>query len=290
MPLSILCLFVSYNTGSFHRETSELKHAAAKLSEGVSNIQSKLQRKLSDSSIIRIIQSKSYWSNISVFSSNDYEILIYQNDSLVFWSQNLVIPGQRSTDSVEVTSFQKFRNGNFLVIEKNLRKSGLGETFHISALVPVKYEYETSNSYLKPHFSQLFDIGNYFLLSKVSQPGYLPVKDFEGKTLFFVGIDKADYSDRASGLALIFFLASLLFFVIFIHYALNILPDQRISWLRPLILGVLFFVLYLLLSDRNILPKGVENWRIFNPELFASQGIASSLGGLMIQLLFLFWS
>ncbi|MBA2407662.1 MAG: HAMP domain-containing histidine kinase, partial [Chitinophagales bacterium] len=42
--------------------------------------------------------------------------------------------------------------------------------------------------------------------------------------------------------------------------------------------------------DRNILPKGVENWRIFNPELFASQGIASSLGGLMIQLLFLFWS
>jgi signal transduction histidine kinase len=240
--------------------------------------------------MIRIIESKSYWRNISAFSSEDYEILIYQNDSLVFWSQNLVIPGQRSSESKEAISFQKFRNGYFIVVEKVLPVNRSGEIFHVSALVPVKYSYETSNSYLKPHFNKLFDLENYFLLSKISRPDHLPVNDLSGKPLFYVGIDPVDYSGRASGAALLFFVASLILFVVFLHQVLNLLPDQRLVWLRPLILSVLFIGLYFLLSDRSILLKGVLNWRIFNPELFASEGVASSLGSLIIQLLFLFWA
>lgn len=42
-------------------------------------------------------------------------------------------------------------------------------------------------------------------------------------------------------------------------------------------------------AHKSWLPDDVENWRIFNPVLFASSGVATSLGSLFIQLVFLIW-
>lgn len=158
------------------------------------------------------------------------------------------------------------------------------------ALVPVKYEYQTSNSYLKPHFSDWFKVANYFKISAEKVENYLPVNDASGEALFYVGIDPADYSGRASALALVLFLAALVLFTLFLNHLLRQLPDNWFVWIQPLILAVVFLLLYVAMSNKEILPDGVKNWKIFDADLFASEGVASSLGSLAIQLLFLFWA
>ncbi|MEO6167214.1 MAG: ATP-binding protein [Chitinophagales bacterium] len=281
---------MSYKTGTIRSEQDELRLAAAQLSQSISKTEAEFETQFPDLSVARMIRDRTTWNRIAVFSSYPYELLLYRSDSLVMWTQNLLIPSQPVSSFPKGLSFQKFSNGYFLVYQKNIPVLTDSTLFSTLTLVPVKFEYQTSNSYLKPHFSPSFKIPNYFQLSENKTENYLPVKDSSGNELFYLGIDPADYSGRASALALLLFLASIILFVLFLNTLLNLLPDNRLVWLRPLILAVLFFLVYLFMSNKAILPDGVKNWKIFDADLFASQGVASSLGSLAIQLLFLFWS
>ncbi|HUM46504.1 MAG TPA: histidine kinase dimerization/phospho-acceptor domain-containing protein, partial [Chitinophagales bacterium] len=288
--MSLVLLVLSYQTGTIRSEQGELRLAAEQLAEGVSEIETEFESQFPDSSLARMIREGVIWNRIATFSTYPYELLIYRGDSLLLWTQNLLVPSQPIATFPAGMSFQKFSNGYFLVYQKLVNVETDSIRFSALAFIPVKYEYQTSNSYLKPHFSSRFKIPNYFQLSENNEENYVPVKDGGGHELFYLGIDPADYSGRASALALILFLAAIISFVLFINRLLNLLPDNRLVWLRPLILAALFFLVYLVMSNKSILPGGVKNWKIFDADLFASEGVASSLGSLAIQLLFLFWA
>ncbi len=253
-------------------------------------MESTLARQFPDSDLVEMLQDGKIWNGIASFNTYPYELLLYRNDSLLMWTQNLVIPAQPVDILPTGTSFQKLSNGYYLVYRKNIRAFTDSTRNYALALIPVKYEYEASNSYLKPHFSENFSIANYFQVAESHESGYLPVTDATGKAIFYVGINPADYSVKASALALLLFLSSLVLFVLFLQQMLNLLPEGKMVWLKPLLLAILFFAIYLMMSAKWALPVGVKNWKIFDADLFASEGVASSLGSLAIQLLFLFWA
>ncbi len=288
--LSVGCLLLSYQTTTINQEQKELRNAAIKLSARVKAIQRDMELKLPDSVLAGMIRDQSYWNRVALLTTYPYELLIYRGDSLHFWTQNIVIPPYSSISQKEGTGFQKFNNGFFLVIQQFISDSNETVPWYALALVPVKYEYQTSNSYLKPHFSDWFKVANYFKISAEKVENYLPVNDASGAALFYVGIDPADYSGRASALALVLFLAALVLFTLFLNHLLRQLPDNWFVWIQPLILAAVFLLLYVAMSNKEILPDGVKNWKIFDADLFASEGVASSLGSLAIQLLFLFWA
>lgn len=290
LVLSIALMTLSYQSGSIRSEISELKNAARELSQGVSSIEGTIAKQLPDSGLVSMLQEGTAWNRMASFNAYPYELLLYRDDSLLMWTQNLVIPSQPVNMLPEGISFQRLSNGYYLVYRKYIPVFGESKHYTALALVPVKYEYEAYNSYLKPHFSDNFSIANYFQVSVTREPDYIPVMDANGKAIFYVGINPADYSVKASALALLLFLASLVLFVMFLQQLLNLLPDGRLVWLKLAMLAVLFFAIYLLMSAKAILPVGVKNWKIFDADLFASEGVASSLGSLAIQLLFLFWA
>lgn len=287
--MSLVLLFLSYQVGSLSSELVELKSATKKLEKGIEEVQSSFNHDLPDSALTRLIAGNALWSNFDKFSNNAYELLLYKRDSLIFWTQNLAIPAQPVSSIPQGTGFIKLSNGYYVSILKNVSVTGDNTPYFALVLIPVKYEYQASNSYLKPHFSNYFDIDNYFKIAESPEPDFQPVSVATGKILFYLGIDPVDYAGKQSALALIFFLASLLCLVMFLRQVLNQLPDNKWVWVRPLILTLLFFALYFLLTDKSILPSGVKNWKIFDADLFASEGVASSLGSLALQLLFLFW-
>ena len=200
---------LSYQTTTINQEQKELRNAAIKLSASVKAIQRDMELKLPDSVLAGMIRDQSYWNRVALLTTYPYELLIYHGDSLHFWTQNIVIPPYSSISQKEGTGFQKFNNGFFLVIQQFISDSNETVPWSALALVPVKYEYQTSNSYLKPHFSDWFKVANYFKISAEKVENYLPVNDASGAALFYVGIDPADYSGRASALALVLFLAAL---------------------------------------------------------------------------------
>ncbi|MGB3077066.1 MAG: ATP-binding protein [Chitinophagales bacterium] len=290
LALSITLMALSYQSGSISSEQSELKYAARQLTTGLSKIELEFKNQFTDADLARMIREGSAWNKVATYNTYPYELLLYRSDSLLLWTQNQVIPSQSISTFSKGTSFLKLSNGYYLAHKEYITVFDDSTHYSALALIPVKYEYETSNSYLKPHFSENFKVANYFQVSAIAKDSYLPITDASGKTIFYAGIDAADYSGKASALALLLFMASLVLFVMFLNQMLNLLPSNRMVWIRPLILGILFFTIYFLLSDKSILPDGVKNWKIFNADLFASEGVASSLGSLAIQLLFLFWA
>lgn len=290
LPLAIAMMVLSFKLETIKSSNAELEEAASKLSQGVINVEVQLNRDFPDSLLVPMIVDQTYWRLLPELSASPFELLLYDSDSLVFWTQNLVIPTQPIASFSNGISFHKFRNGYFLVYKKEISGDPESAQHYFLALAPVKFEYGTSNSYLKPHFDERFNVSNYFLLSSVQDKNFLPVKNASGSVIFYVGLDPNDYTQKASVLALITFFLSLVFSVVFLQYLLNLLPPNRFVWIRPLILIVSFFGLYTFLANRSLFPNGVVNWKIFDPDLFASEHIASSLGSLLIQLLFLFWA
>ena len=287
LVLCVVLFFLSYKVGNFGNRERDLQHVADELTSSVASVEQQMSNEYPDSLIIEMIREGSYWQRLPDLISSPYEALLYQNDSLIFWTQNLIIPTQSIQSFEPGFSFQKFRNGYYLM---HVKKVTVGsDLYSLLELAPVKYEYVTSNSYLKPHFSELFDVDNYFLISSFKENDFLPVSSGSGNVVFYVGIDPSNYYDKASMPALVMFFAAILLLILFLNQALNNLPQKRFVWLRPLILLVVFLGLSFALSKRTILPNGVINWRLFDPELFASAGLASSLGSLILQLLFLFW-
>jgi hypothetical protein len=213
--LFVVLLILSYQFGSIKSEQSELKQVASKISARVVSLETEIEKNYSDSALKRMILDRSYWQKLPSLYPLPYEGLLYRNDTLIFWTQNLVIPQQAPESFGKEFSFQQFRNGYYIVYHKSL-DSAAGNNYHLLVLLPVKYEYVTVNSYLRPHFSELFDAANYFVVSPAREKNYLPVNDASGKTLFYLGRDPANFeSARESSIFAFIFCC----FFVFYHLA-----------------------------------------------------------------------
>jgi hypothetical protein len=271
--LSGVLFFLSYYSGRSVNPQEKTRLAAVQLAGNISSLEDEFKSRFNDSTWRSIVDERSYWQELPELSKYSYEILLYRNDSVLFWTDNMVIPSQPPGSFEEGMSFQKFRNGYYLFYRRIIASSNPMEKFTLLVLAPVKYEFMTANSYLKPHFSTLFPVYNYFIVSATPEPGYEPVKDETGKLFFYVGVDAADYAGRGSLTSVLLFFAAALLFVLFLDQLLNLLPAGKWIGVRFVLLAAMFFGVYFFLSDKKLLPPGVTNWKIFTRSSSLRKGL-----------------
>ncbi|MEO5675566.1 MAG: HAMP domain-containing sensor histidine kinase [Chitinophagales bacterium] len=279
----------SYQISSFSASSKELALSSFQLSQKIQSLVQEIQNSFTTGYFTsNFAQKKLTKEEVVRLNKLPYEVLLYNSDSLIFWSNNIVIPSLVISSYSQGTALQKFKNGYFVSIKKNFSNRH-GKTLTLLALIPLRYDYQISNTYLRNHFGELFKLPSYFEVSSSQQAGYLPVKLRDGSALFFLGINEAERNTQPGIWSLVFFLSGIIALLLFLNHMLNLLPVHEHQWLRPAMLGMIFLCSLLYFANKSWLPDDVENWRIFNPVLFASSSVASSLGALFIQLLFLLW-
>ncbi|UKN00629.1 ATP-binding protein [Paracrocinitomix mangrovi] len=210
---------------------------------------------------------------IEIASDTDFEFYLYRHDSLILWTNNNPVIPERADGSFYQEEVLYLDNGYYQshAVEK--------DSFRYISLFKIKNEYRYENEDLSNNFSKELDED--FPANLTFQETKYPVLGVDGEVAFYVA-DKEDVSPNENTELLIFF-AYLCAFIILLQLLIN--AFQKLLIKKPFLLIVFPIIvvglryLWLTLGWEGFM----NNFELFNPELFASSQFVPSLGDLIIN-------
>lgn len=226
----------------------------------------------------------------SKFDDNEYILLTYKNDSLVFWNKNSTTI---SKEYIKRLSNNKkliqLNNGYYYIHTKNKQ---IGRNIYtIAGLLPVYYTFEVESKYLKKKFNDAFKLGKLFdfvLKDNGEIPLYTThINQTNGDYLFSIAVNKNELK-KYSFLSILLFIAGLLTILFYINnLALAYLKEDKLQAGYGIIVSgivLIGFIIFLL----DYVP-GFNDLQLFDPSLYASSKFSGSLGDLFLSLVLITW-
>ncbi|HZE83702.1 MAG TPA: HAMP domain-containing sensor histidine kinase [Puia sp.] len=220
-----------------------------------------------------------------------YGIFLYQsgtvNDvrTVRFWNDQRSMPALRLLNAPDGNSFDSLSNGQYEVIKKTLKLSDSTPVMAM-ALIPVHWQYYIATSNLTPEFADIPSAEERVRIS-AAQTAF-PVMSSSGRILFYLE-KKAGYNAPVHNLVipLLIFLGVLLLLVL-IH---NIAHSIRIEFGAVWGIGFLVSVILLLRAIVYFSPSllNLRQFELFDPTIYSSSIILSSLGDLIINAFLFCW-
>jgi two-component system nitrogen regulation sensor histidine kinase NtrY len=240
---------------------------------------------------IRRLSDKNYsLSELNDLMDKQYGILIYErnhpfSEHLTFWSdQSSVLP-----DSIllkpDGNYFLNLSNGQFEVIKHSYSQM-VPYPLTVLALIPVRWQYFISPENLKPAFVGFSSAENRVRIT--ASPTPFPVKNLEGKTLFYLVKTVSYHAAKYSLLLLLVVFTGVLLFLVVIHNMAHAIVENygRLE-------GIIFLIVVLICC--RVLTyyfPGIFHFRqyeLFDPTIYSSNFILRSLGDLLINALLFCW-
>lgn len=217
------------------------------------------------------------WKNEEIahdyLNKNNIHLFVTRNDSLLFWTSNLVSGSNLLNDVPVKRKLLRFNNAWCLkhVLHKN--------DYTVYSIYPIKYEFRITNDIIQDHFPDL---------EIPSKTAIFPFFDKENVNIqdgsdFLFGL-KFSGGDKGSvlfrNLSLLLFNLALVCFIIwfYIHISIEINKKKRLIWILALI-AVLGSILIGLQSYK--LPSVFYELELFSPRIFAIPTFFHSLGVLL---------
>lgn len=224
-------------------------------------------KELNQKSINALIGDNEYLQNLYIF--------IYENKSLVFWTDNRIKPDHYDLVSWQNNEVVFFANGWYQV---KMMESG---NRTLLGLLLIKNQYSINNSYLTNNFNPALGLPGRTVLYINPKPYSYPVYNNKKEYLFSLGFstieDKVEESKSA-----FCYLAAIFFIVIFILNLLVLLARIRSNW-GFLILAVLCALRWWMITTRS--PEALYHLKLFSSEYYASAWFLNSLGDLLLNTL-----
>jgi two-component system, NtrC family, nitrogen regulation sensor histidine kinase NtrY len=240
---------------------------------------------------IRRLSDKNYsLTELNDLMDKQFGVLIYErnhpfSEHLTFWSdQSSVLP-----DSIllkrDGNYFVNLSNGQFEIIKHSFKQM-LPYPLTVIALIPVRWQYFISPENLKPAF-----VGFSTAESRVritTSPTPFPVRDREGKTLFYLVKTESYHAAKYSLLLLLVVFTGVLLLLVVIHNMAHAIAEKY-----KRLAGIIFLV-FTLLSLRILTYyfPGIFHFRqyeLFDPTIYSSNFVLRSLGDLLINALLFCW-
>ena len=250
------------------------------------------QKLASDTALIRSLVDQSYSEetlNKLLDKNKGYGIFVYEKTFaslpwLRFWNTQVVIPPMNLLDETDVSRFVSLSNGLYVYSSKTVKVSQYRE-LAVEALIPVMHKYFVEIENLKKEFAAYADAGNH--VEVVTTRTDHPVKSSYGNTLFYLGKTSQDGQKETIWVILIV-LPGLFLLFWYLHLVAHQLAEKY-----GLGFGVLFLVgvLVLLRTATYGFPEILElrQFKLFDPGIYSSSFVLSSLGDLFINALLFCW-
>ncbi|CAN5353773.1 HAMP domain-containing sensor histidine kinase [soil metagenome] len=223
---------------------------------------------------------------LAKIQSKPYELLVFSEDQMLFWSRNDAIPPPFLAKALEEgSSFLKQQSGYYEIL-KTTRVIN-GAKHYIIGMILVYSYYPVQNQYLKDRFNPKFNMPEFVQLELDDFPDAVPVENKVGKTLFYLRADLFQYKKLPNYTLAWLQFAMLLFVLAAINAFAVFINRQSNGW------WAFAFLVFFLAAIRAAmiwldLPKEFGKLALFDPQYFASSTINKSLGDLLFNLLFLF--
>ncbi|MFI5148126.1 MAG: ATP-binding protein [Bacteroidia bacterium] len=223
----------------------------------------------------------------SFFKKDGLVLLIYENDTLKFWSDNSVAVENYMKEVCLDDHMAKLKNGWFEVVKKPLSSSRTAV-----GLIHIKNEYPYQNHYLNNDFQHDFKVSSHVKL-QINENAALPsVRNTKGEYLFSMHPLTSPLQDDfpipwfqvvLNGLGIVLL-------ILFIRELMRGFRD-KIGEGGGAVLFVTVLILLRLLSIVLHLPDAFYQSTLFGPKYYGDAGSfwLSSLGDLLLNTLLLFY-
>ncbi len=216
-----------------------------------------------------------------------FTICIYEKDSLLFWSNNKVLPylTDLKTPEGRVNKLTSQKNGKYEFIKTEFFNPYTKKSLTLIGLIPIFYDYPLENDYLKNRFALDNSIPSFIELTKSETD--LVVRSLDDKPLFYL-TSKKKIEKRNRTLILVLYLISFVFLGLFINGQSMLLSLKHGFWVG---FGVLL-VSIIGVRVASILfgwMDGFRNLQLFHPRHYAASDWVASLGDLVINILLVLW-
>lgn len=231
------------------------------------------------------INNPAYYS--SLLEKEGLALLIYENDTLKFWSDNSIAVENWIKEVCLDSRMVKLRNGWFEVVKPPANPTSAKV---LVGLILVKNEFPYQNKYLVNEFQQAFHVPDETRLM-INPEIEGKVETYNGDYLFSLVLS-ADSS--GSGIRSFFALfANLLGFVFVLLFLRKLFFSVRSGFGNNLVLLLFACILLVLryLTIKFYWPKTFYDFELFNPSVYADAGSIwfASLGDLLINAILLFF-
>ncbi len=214
-----------------------------------------------------------------------YSITIHREDSLVFWTNNIILPTTADRSKIGAErhhEFKRLKNGYYELIGQSYKDSELG-TYTITALIPIKHQFGIESNYLQDKFNVSEHISSNVA---IAESGTHPITTTSGDTLFYLE-SKGEIIDKKSlNTSLWFYLIALIAIALFFHkVAQYFIQNNQVRK------GAIFFIVSIfglrLITYFLGLSTKFEELPMFTRDFDTI--LSSSLGDLLINIGLLFW-
>ncbi len=199
---------------------------------------------------------------------------------LEFWNTQTVLPSDALLASADSTGFIQLENG-YYVWRKVNDASGI-----LVALIPVKWNYFITNTYLRNTFATGRDIERNYDISL--QPNASPVRSVHGRPLFYLTEKQNIVIPKNNQVAVWLRILTAMIVLLFIHLLANFLVANK--GLGKALLFLLASILLLRVMSYYLpVPLNFRQFELFDPSIYGSNIVFRSLGDLLINSMLFTW-
>ena len=256
----------------------EFKETLVQKEKHLNAILQKTKNYINDKDLANIPSIKKLPFSKASLKENGFEIFIYHNDSLKFWSNNIINVNNRFSDSKLRQRVIKQNNGWYLAHYKKTKD------VRIAGLILIKKRFPINNRYLNRRFQKDFNLPSAVHISHVKLSYSTEITDKNGNYLLSLVPEDPEDKEHAYTPAILasFFLGILIFFIGLVIY----LRDKSIY--NTIISFILITGVRYLMIQFNF-PHFLYSTSLFNPDIFADSFWFASPGDLFIDSLIIFF-
>ena len=222
------------------------------------------------------------------FTEKKYTLLLYNGKGkppeLNYWNNQQILPPDTLLNLNDGNYFLSFENGQYEYVKRTL--GGYNNGIIAVALIPIRYQYYIAVSGLKPEFANAPAVESRFQISK--NPTRFSVKSYFGNTLFYLEKKDATNVLHNNWASRILILLGVLLVLAMIHNLANSIAEHFGSFKGvAFLIGVVVLARLLIYNFPAIF--NLRQFELFDPSIYSSSVVLSSLGDLLINSLLLCW-
>ena len=199
---------------------------------------------------------------------------------IIFWNTQTILPTEEIITAKDNSGFVKLDNGYYV-----WRKQITGNSITVG-LIPVKWNYFVTNTYLKNDFVAENKMERDYDISTAATTA--SIKSISGSHLFYLAEKSGNTVSENNKVSVWFRIFAALLILLFIH-----LLATGIAMKQGLV-NALFFLVPLVLALRLLsyylpVPLNFRQFELFDPAVYGSSFVLRSLGDLLINALLFTW-
>ena len=215
-----------------------------------------------------------------------YTIAVFQDDSLLFWTNNFVLPDLldiAGATSERSAKFINSKNGYYELIQQRFNDASIGE-YVVCGLIPIKYHFVLESNYLNNEFIASKRIPQEYKL--VEKENAYPIKSQNGTTICYLSQEKNLISTIQLQIGLWLYLFAFIVLAVLFNNISRYLIKSGYTWQGAAFLIVSIFGVRFVSVFFNF-SSNFSDLLLFSEA--SKTGLSGSLGDLLINIVLLLW-